>query len=99
VVQVLVLAGNAFQPFPSDGLGVIQSMSGSHLQLGAKGQAARDSFAQQVCAWYKSPPELTLTPQPDSSEFDCWHASDRVMFVNRPVSAATRKDIIRNFQS
>ncbi|KAL0045471.1 hypothetical protein WJX82_007559 [Trebouxia sp. C0006] len=46
--QVLVLAGNAFQPFPSDGLGVIQSLSGSHLQLGAKGQAARDSFAQQV---------------------------------------------------
>ncbi len=59
VVQVLVLAGNAFQPFPSDGLGVIQSMSGSHLQLGAKGQAARDSFAQQVCALVSVDPHST----------------------------------------
>ncbi len=58
MVQVLVLAGNAFQPFPSDGLGVIQSMSGSHLQLGAKGQAARDSFAQQVCALVSVDPQF-----------------------------------------
>lgn len=50
-VQVLVLASSAFQLFPSDqkdGMGTVQSMSGTELQLGTQGQAARDLFAQQV---------------------------------------------------
>ena len=49
--QVLVLAGSAFQPFPSDqknGMGTIQSLSGTTLELKSSGQATRDLFAQQV---------------------------------------------------
>lgn len=50
-LQVLVLASNSFQPFPShckDGSGPIQTLSGSELQLRSQGKAARDDFAQKV---------------------------------------------------
>ena len=49
--QVLVLADNSFQLFPShckDGTGPIQTLSGPQLQLKGQGQAARADFARTV---------------------------------------------------
>ncbi|KAL0039788.1 hypothetical protein WJX77_008016 [Trebouxia sp. C0004] len=100
--QVLVLAGNAFQPFPSDGLGVIQSMSGSHLQLGAQGQAARDSFAQQVLhpaiedlfkhdVWAQWDNDLKLTTWQDN-EFSTYIQKAEHWQVQRAAVASAKQE-------